>query len=152
MSVFAVTSTLSGSVSGLLAYAIAKMKGFGGLNGWRWIFIIEGLVTLVFGLLCPFVLADSPGFAKRWLTDREIRFLNTRRQMEFGGKEVEREADKLSWKILRSVLVDWKIWILILIYWSNTAPNFAIKVSCPIRGFVHVSIATPRADIDKHID
>lgn len=37
------SSILAGGFSGLLAYAIAKMEGVGGYNGWSWIFIL--LVT-----------------------------------------------------------------------------------------------------------
>ncbi|KAH8172435.1 major facilitator superfamily protein [Sarocladium implicatum] len=131
MSVFACTSTISGSVSGLLAYLIAKMKGTAGVNGWQWIFIIEGMITVLFGVLTPFILADSPSLAGRWLSEREIRYLNTRRYLEFGGRHVEQEGQKFQWKVLWSVLLDWKIYILILIYWSNTAPNFATKVNMP---------------------
>jgi hypothetical protein len=37
---------MAGAFSGLLAYAIVKMDGVGGLEGWRWIFILEGLLTV----------------------------------------------------------------------------------------------------------
>ena len=38
-------SALSGAFSGLLAAAIAQMDGLGGLEGWRWIFLLEGMAT-----------------------------------------------------------------------------------------------------------
>jgi len=38
----------------LLAFAIAKMDGIGGYGGWRWIFIIEGLMTTVIGVFAKF--------------------------------------------------------------------------------------------------
>lgn len=39
-------ASIAGAFSGLLAYAIAKLDGLGGLEGWRWIFILEGLATV----------------------------------------------------------------------------------------------------------
>lgn len=39
-------ASVAGAFSGLLAYAIAKLDGLGGLAGWRWIFILEGLATV----------------------------------------------------------------------------------------------------------
>ena len=38
-------ASVAGAFSGLLAFAIAKMDGVGGLAGWRWIFILEGMAT-----------------------------------------------------------------------------------------------------------
>lgn len=37
----------SGTVSGLLAYAISFMNGVGGLAGWRWVFILEGIPAIL---------------------------------------------------------------------------------------------------------
>lgn len=39
-------SSIAGAFSGLLAFAIAKMDGVANLEGWRWIFILEGLLTV----------------------------------------------------------------------------------------------------------
>lgn len=39
-------ASVAGAFSGLLAFGIAKLDGVGGLEGWRWIFILEGLATV----------------------------------------------------------------------------------------------------------
>ncbi len=39
-------ASIAGAFSGLLAFAIAKLDGLGGLEGWRWIFILEGIATV----------------------------------------------------------------------------------------------------------
>jgi MFS transporter, ACS family, DAL5 transporter family protein len=44
-SIFFSAAALAGSFGGLLAAAIARMHGIGGMPGWAWIFIIEGLAT-----------------------------------------------------------------------------------------------------------
>jgi MFS family permease len=53
-------AAVSGAFSGLLAAAIIKLNGVGGLAGWRWIFLLEGAVTIVFGLLIMLVLPNTP--------------------------------------------------------------------------------------------
>lgn len=53
-------AALSGAFSGLLAAAIGKMDGMRGLYGWSWIFILEGVFTIVVGLCCIVLLPNSP--------------------------------------------------------------------------------------------
>jgi hypothetical protein len=49
---------LSGIFSGLLAFAFDTISGYGGLSGWQWLFLSEGLVTVVFGVTVNFILPD----------------------------------------------------------------------------------------------
>lgn len=53
-------AALSGAFSGLLAAAIGKMDGMRGLHGWSWIFILEGVFTIVVGLCCIVLLPNTP--------------------------------------------------------------------------------------------
>jgi len=52
-------ASLSGAFSGLLATAIAKLDGQAGLRGWSWIFILEGIFTVLFGVVCFFRLPNT---------------------------------------------------------------------------------------------
>jgi MFS family permease len=49
MSIFFSAATVAGAFGGLLARAIMEMEGVGGLHSWNWIFILEGLLTLLVG-------------------------------------------------------------------------------------------------------
>jgi len=49
MAIFFSAATAAGAFGGLLARGITEMDGLGGLNGWAWIFIIEGLITFAVG-------------------------------------------------------------------------------------------------------
>jgi MFS family permease len=53
-SLFFSSTTLAGAFGGLLASAIGKMDGLRGYHGWRWIFILEGVLTTVVGILFLF--------------------------------------------------------------------------------------------------
>lgn len=57
MALFFSAATAAGAFGGLLARGIMEMAGVGGLNGWSWIFILEGILTVVVGKYSPFAMA-----------------------------------------------------------------------------------------------
>jgi MFS family permease len=60
LALFFSAATLAGAFGGLLARAISQMSGIGGRAGWSWIFILEGLMTLVVGSFSYWVINDYP--------------------------------------------------------------------------------------------
>ena len=54
-----IASALSGAVGGLLAWAMLHMDGVAGMAGWRWLFIVEGIITVAFAGVCVFVVPNS---------------------------------------------------------------------------------------------
>ncbi|EHY61275.1 hypothetical protein HRR83_008972 [Exophiala dermatitidis] len=61
---------LSSALSGLLAFAISFMDGLGGLAGWRWLFLLEGLPAILLSFVALFGLPDYP-HTTRLLTPEE---------------------------------------------------------------------------------
>jgi MFS family permease len=49
MAIFFSAATAAGAFGGLLARGIVEMAGIDGRGGWAWIFIIEGIVTMIVG-------------------------------------------------------------------------------------------------------
>ncbi|KAK7723164.1 hypothetical protein SLS57_004722 [Botryosphaeria dothidea] len=70
----------SGIVGSLLAYGISYMNGLGGLSAWRWVYLLEGLFTILFAGVVYLVLPDYPKSARSrtWLTPREQEYLEAR--------------------------------------------------------------------------
>lgn len=68
---------LASAFGGLLATGIANMDGVGGKSNWRWVFILEGILTCVVAVLAYFFISDFPSDAK-WLTETERRFVLTK--------------------------------------------------------------------------
>lgn len=125
LAVFYCASALSGAFSGLLAAGIAKMSGVGGLEGWRWIFILEGIVTVVLGVLCFFFLIDSPKLSGKWLNQDEIRFLELQHFIKDGG-QFQEERKSTSWKDIKAVLGNWRMYPLAYILLAQSACSYGL--------------------------
>lgn len=83
------------------------MDGIGGKPGWAWIFILEGLITVVAGALSFFIIQDFPDSAK-FLTEEE-RTVVIRRLQE--DDQFSAAGEKLKLKYIWQSLVDWKTWV-----------------------------------------
>lgn len=94
----------------LLAYAIVEIDGYAGYSGWRWIFIIEGLMTIFFSI---FVFIFVPHFPAKdsWLKDEDRARLLARLDADKG--EEHAKMYNVSWTKL---LFDKKIWLLTLLF------------------------------------
>ncbi|KAJ5667669.1 uncharacterized protein N7477_006239 [Penicillium maclennaniae] len=130
LAVFYCASALSGAFSGLLAAGIAKMSGVGGLEGWRWIFILEGIATVVLGVLCFFFLINSPKLSGKWLNQDEIRFLELQHFIKDGG-QFQEERKSTSWKDITAVLGNWRMYLLAYILLAQSACSYGTKFTLP---------------------
>lgn len=54
-----VASALSGAFGGLIAWGILYMDGVAGYPGWRWLYILEGLITVIWAFICIFVVPKN---------------------------------------------------------------------------------------------
>ncbi|HVG84173.1 MAG TPA: MFS transporter [Vicinamibacterales bacterium] len=98
----------AGIVGGPLSGALLSMDGLGGLAGWQWMFLLEGIPATVLGFVVLRVLDETPADA-RWLTDPEKSALISRLQQE--SAPAAGRADGVS-DALRH---PW-IWVLALVY------------------------------------
>lgn len=57
---FYVIGSVTSAFGGILAFGLIQLEGKGGLRGWRWIFIVEGLITIVLGIAGYWLLVDFP--------------------------------------------------------------------------------------------
>ncbi|ETS85425.1 hypothetical protein PFICI_03450 [Pestalotiopsis fici W106-1] len=129
ISYFYCASALSGAFSGLLAAAIAEMNGIGGLEGWRWIFILEGLVTVLIGISCYFLLIDSPALSTRWLEPEEIRYLELSMFIKQGGKF--HSEKRFRFKDLKMAAKNWRIYTQAYFLFVQSALSYGTKFTLP---------------------
>ncbi|KAJ4119814.1 hypothetical protein NW765_015232 [Fusarium oxysporum] len=121
-SIFFSAAALAGSFGGLLAAVIAKMDGIGGKPGWAWIFILEGLATIVAGLACWWLVFDWPATASFLSPDDQIR-IQRRLIMDRQGRTAE-DFDK---RHMFAALKDWKTYGYMLIYMGCLTPLYAFS-------------------------
>ncbi|RDW89815.1 uncharacterized protein DSM5745_01590 [Aspergillus mulundensis] len=129
ISYFYCASALSGAFSGLLAAAIAEMDGVGGYEGWRWIFILEGLATVVLGVACFFFLIDTPALSSRWLEPDEIQYLELSMFIKQGGRADDDR--KFKWRDLTMVLTNWRVYMQAWFLFAQSALSYGIKFTLP---------------------
>lgn len=104
---------MSNAFGGLLAAGILSgMDGKLGKAGWRWLFYIEGALTIFVAFCAIFILPDFPTTTK-WLTPIE-RKLAIQRMIEDVGEtdEESKEDDHNQWRGLALAVTDWKVWWL----------------------------------------
>lgn len=124
-------ASVAGAFSGLLAFAISNMDGVGGLAGWRWIFILEGIATVIVAVLSFFILHDFPETAS-FLTEEEralvIFRLRYQGQVESADcRPKVPQAEEFRWQYVRDAFADWQIWVNIFVYWGVSAEERATK-------------------------
>lgn len=108
------------------------MDGLAGVEGWRWIFIVEGIASVALGGLAFWLLLDTPSLSGKWLEPDEVRYLELRQIHHHGASQAIKEAEKQrKFSILMSVFKNWHIYSLCLIYWAATAPNYGLKFTMP---------------------
>ncbi|PPR00405.1 hypothetical protein CVT26_009690 [Gymnopilus dilepis] len=128
-------ATVAGAFSGLLAFGISFMSGTRGLLGWSWIFILEGIATVVVGILAAFVLVDFPSTAT-FLTPEERSYLV--HVKKYDNSSVG-EEEHFEMRHLWAAMTDWQVWLHILIYMSIVGPIYGITLFLPtiINSFGH---------------
>ncbi|KAI9821280.1 MAG: hypothetical protein M1827_004016 [Pycnora praestabilis] len=123
---FFAAGILAGAFSGLLAYALAKMNGIGGLSGWRWIFVIEGLATIVLAALGKFIIVDWPEDSK--LLNREEKALLFKRLADDGHFARMDRLDRIAF--FRSFF-DWKVWVAAFMYFGVVVTGYSTSYFTP---------------------
>lgn len=100
--------------------AISNMKDVGGKPAWAWIFILEGLVTVLAGAASFFIIQDFPDTAK-FLTEEERTFVIRRLQED---DQFSAGGEKLKFKYIWQSLLDWKTWV------GSEFMHLSVLISC----------------------
>jgi MFS family permease len=102
---------------GLIAAGILSgMEGKAGLRAWRWLFVLEGTITIVCAGLAVFVLPDYPA-STRWLSESEKSIAMKRLALDGGVAEIT--EDESAFHGLKLALTDPKVWLLGIAYFMT---------------------------------
>lgn len=96
---------------------LTSSDGRAGLAGWRWLFIIDFVITLPVAAYGFFVFPDTPATTRAtWLSDEQKKLAVERLPV------IERQRGELGWSLIRRVLGTWHWWAFVLLWCfvSNT--------------------------------
>ncbi|KAF4820653.1 putative transporter [Colletotrichum siamense] len=103
-------------VAPLLALGVLRMDGLSGYEGWRWLFIIEGILTMSISIWAWFMMAPSPTQTRApwrpngWFNDHEERVLVNRILRDDPSKGDMHNRQAITPKLLLQSLADWELW------------------------------------------
>lgn len=120
-------SGMAGALGGLISYLIGFMKDVAGLQAWRWIFILEGIPTVILGVITFFVLANDPESAK-YLSEDEKHLLQARRQRQAG---YNKSWDEFKTRDAIKGAKDWKVLIFCAAQFCGAAMLYGYSTFLP---------------------
>ncbi|KAE8132757.1 MFS general substrate transporter [Aspergillus pseudotamarii] len=110
-------SLLAGAFSGLIAAGITdNMDGVRGLLAWRWLFIIEGAITVAIAFCAYFVLPNFP-HNTTGISDQERQLAMWRLSQDTGEGNLE-DSDGNQESLFhgfKECMADWKVWFLVIL-------------------------------------
>ncbi|KAM0754548.1 MFS general substrate transporter [Meredithblackwellia eburnea MCA 4105] len=122
LSWFWVSLTVTNIIGNFLAAGILQMRGVRGVEGWRYLFLIEGCITLSIGIFAAFWLPPSPTQTKGsirgkdgWFTEREETIIVNRVLRDDPTKSSMHNREAIGWKELYLSASDYDHWPLYLL-------------------------------------
>ncbi|KAJ6461006.1 major facilitator superfamily domain-containing protein [Mycena sanguinolenta] len=123
---FYILSVIIGGFSGILAYGITFMENKGGLASWRWIFILEGLATIVLAILNHLFIADFPE-KNTFLAPEQTKLVLRRIELDRG----DAVPDEITMPKVLHHMADWTLWAYALMFMAAAMPANAIAFFGP---------------------
>ena len=128
---------LSAVIGGPVGGLILGLDGWHGLDGWQWLFLLEGVPAVLLGVVVLFYLTDAPHEA-RWLEPEEREWLAATIRAE--QSVAERHAIGLGRALLHPT-----VWLLCLILFACQAGSYGLQFRVPqiiqgMAGFTNLQI------------
>ncbi|KIW61151.1 hypothetical protein PV05_01308 [Exophiala xenobiotica] len=118
-------SQLGNAFGGLFAIAILNLDGRDGMEGWRWLFLVEGVITIGFAIIFALILPNSIRNL-RGFTEQERQWVLWNFESDLGQQDNSKEVSGR--KGLMLALIDPKMWmfmaLLTSVYISASVNNF----------------------------
>ncbi|MCJ1304645.1 hypothetical protein MMC08_007458 [Hypocenomyce scalaris] len=128
-------SLISGAFSGLIAAGITNgLNGARGLLAWRWLFIIEGSITVVIAFASFFILPNFPR-TTAWLSEEERQLATWRLEEDIGEDDWLGSKEQTFFHGMKLAFLDIKMWILMVML-------FCIVASGSVTNFFPTVVAT----------
>ncbi|XDG05413.1 hypothetical protein ABKA04_005028 [Annulohypoxylon sp. FPYF3050] len=159
LSYFWTTLSVTGIVTSLMAFALLHLRGLFGWEGWRWLFLVEGFITLCVGVASFFMMPASAVQTKTWFrpggwfTEREEAIVVNRVLRDDPSKGDMHNRQALTPKRLWEALKDYDLWPLYAIglfaYVPQSPPKTYLTLTLRSLGFstFNTNLLTIPADV-----
>lgn len=111
------SATLAGAFGGAIAFGVGHMNQVHGLSAWRWLFILEGIPSVLSSVLVWFFLPDYPETAS-WLSvkEKDLAAQRMAQQGSHGNSAAMTKADAVS------TLMEWRLWCHYIVRHAQRSP------------------------------
>ncbi|KAJ2927697.1 hypothetical protein H1R20_g9392, partial [Candolleomyces eurysporus] len=110
MAYFWLSNYIADIVSAFLGTGILRMRGVGGKEGWRYLFLLEGIATLLVGIASFYLMPAGPTQTRKWFTEREEIIMVNRVLRDDPSKSDMHNREGLSIKMIWDAMRDWRLW------------------------------------------
>ncbi|KAJ6063909.1 major facilitator superfamily domain-containing protein [Penicillium canescens] len=125
------------AVSGLIAAGVfARLDNARGLAGWKWLYIIEGAISFVLGLIAIVILPDFPESttgSQKWLLTEDERIVALER---IQADQIAQESNRSIWYGLKLAISDYRTWAFVfMLICNHAAYGFNYFYPAIVKGF-----------------
>lgn len=139
MAIFYGANTAAGAFGGVIAYGVGNLDGVGGWRAWKWLFLIEGVITIFAGLVCFVLLPQFPhqyaaagegkGKGSRWLEPDELEYAQLRVKYCNGP---DAPTYVFRWRDVLAAARDRKTYLMMMLFWwGGSVPTYSLSYTLP---------------------
>lgn len=135
MAIFYGANTAAGAFGGVIAYGVGNLDGAHGMQAWKWLFLIEGCITILAGLVCLVLLPQFPHqYTKekggsKWLGPEELEYAQLRVQYASGP---DAPTYAFRWSDVGAAARDRKTYLMMMLFWwGGSVPTYSLSYTLP---------------------
>ncbi len=124
IALFMTAAVMSNIVGSPLSGLLLELDGAFGIRGWKWLFMVEGLPSIILGAVVFAILPNGPRQAK-WLGTEEREWLEARLAGERGDASTDHKVN------LKDAFTDYRVLLLCLVYFTHVIAGYGLDFFMP---------------------
>ncbi|KAJ9645515.1 hypothetical protein H2204_001095 [Knufia peltigerae] len=129
LAAFFLTGSFLASFASILAYGLIQVADDPANGGWKWIYIIEGCLTIGVAIVSRFILLDFPDSKRNKFLSPELQACLRNRLLRERG---EAESPKVTWSVIKDTLMSWPVWSGAYLFFAGSASSYGFLIFLPL--------------------